>query len=440
MSGNRTPQLLIIAACLVLAGLFYYFYIEAGKNKFDWRDTWPKKAYKETDDQPYGAQIAHRLLADYFPGVKRVDILRKVSDELPRDSGQHHNYFFVGEGMFMDSLDTERLLDFVRAGNTAFISSKSVPFDLMFHLYYEQCSDEAWEEYRVTSDSVVRLSLPQPGGKPLEGFFHFAEKNRPVMYQWHYIPDLYFCGELPHRPIGRLNDSLINFAQFRYGKGQFLLHTNPLVFSNYSLLRPETRPYVEGLLAWLPEGDLYWDALSRVPERVARRANANRRGHNTRELDDEHPLTYILQQPALAWGWYILMGLTGLWFVFRAKRRQRIIPVLRKNENTSYEFIQTIANLHFRERNYGGLCFQSMKLFLSHVRERYGLAAPMVPETNLPRTDEDYFRRLAAVSEVPEDIVRNIFTQYTATVQYQADEDMMVNLHLSMEHFWKKAK
>jgi hypothetical protein len=173
---------------------------------------------------------------------------------------------------------------------------------------------------------------------------------------------------------------------------------------------------------------------------VARRANANSRGLPSRSLADEHPLTYILQQPALAWGWYILMGLTGLWFVFRAKRRQRIIPVLRKNENSSYEFINTIANLHFRERNYDGICMQNMKLFLAQIRERYGLAAVVNPVTHEARTDDDYFRRLSAVSEVPESALRDIFTQYAACVQYQTNEEMMVNLHLATEAFWKKAK
>ncbi len=440
MSSNRTPLVLMIAAGLLLAGLFYYFYTISNRDRYDWRDAWPKKAYAETDKEPYGTQMAHRLLADYFPGKKQVDITRKISSELPSDSAQHYNYVFVGEGMFLDSLDTERLLDFVRAGNTAFISSKCVPFDLMFHVYYDQCGDNEWDEYEEYSDSLVRLSLPQPSAGKIEAQVHFAQKNRPIRYDWHHIPAKYFCGELPHRPIGHLNDSLINFAQFRYGKGQFLLHTNPVVFSNYSLLRPSTRPYVEGLLAWLPEGQVYWDALSRVPEVVARRANANSRGLPSRSLADEHPLTYILQQPALAWGWYILMGLTGLWFVFRAKRRQRIIPVLRKNENSSYEFINTIANLHFRERNYDGICLQSMKLFLAQIRERYGLAAVVNPVTHEARTDDDYFRRLSAVSEVPESALRDIFTQYAACVQYQTNEEMMVNLHLATEAFWKKAK
>ncbi|HNM27256.1 MAG TPA: hypothetical protein PKL15_17555, partial [Saprospiraceae bacterium] len=148
----------------------------------------------------------------------------------------------------------------------------------------------------------------------------------------------------------------------------------------------------------------------------------------------------MLQQPALAWTWYLLLGLAGVYIVFRARRRQRIIPVLPKNENSSYEFITTIANLHFRDRNYRGLCLQSMKLFLAQVRERYGIIAPMDSGTGTPRVDGEFFRRLSEHSEVPESQIRDIFTQYNNTVQYEPTEAMMVDLYLSMEAFFKKAK
>lgn len=438
MSSNRTPLLIALLAIILLAGAFYLVY-DSGKPKFDWRDSWSKKAYKETNDQPYGTQIIHRLLETYFPGKKLVDIQKDIARELPLDStGSKNNYFFVGEAMYMDSTSTEHLLQFVAAGNTAFLSSKTIPFDLMLHLYYQECAESEWSDYSFMEDTMALLTLREPSDMhPSHVSVHFARQNKPADYNWHYIATQYFCDSLSHHPLGYLNDTLINFAKYPYGKGQFLLHTNPIVFSNYSLLRPEMHPYLEGVLSWLPEGNIFWDAVSRVPEAVGRRRNHSA---HARTLDDEHPLTYILKQPSLAWAWYLLAGLAGAWLIFRAKRRQRIIPVLPKNENSSYEFISTIANLHFREKNYQGLCVQNMKLFLAHIRERYGLVAPIDPKTNFPRVDDAYFRRLAVTSEMPETQIRQIFTQYAAIVQYQPTEEMMIDLHIAMEGFWKRAK
>lgn len=433
MPSNRTPLLVALVAVVLLAVVFYFSY-QSGKPKYDWRDSWAKHAYKETSAEPYGTQVAHRLLEKYFFGKKLTDIQKNIADELPLDSTGQSSFFFVGEALYMDSLSTGRLLEFVRTGNTAFLSSKTIPFDLMFHLYFKECPEAAWNDYDFYSDTAAKMTLREPSGIAVQ--VHFAEQNKLKDYRWHFIDEMYFCDSLAHHPLGFVSDSFINFAKFPYGKGQFLLHTNPLVFSNYSLLRAETRPYMEGLLSWLPEGDIYWDAVSRVPEAIARRRNNS----FARSLDEEHPLSYILKQPPLAWAWYLLFGLAVTWLIFRAKRRQRIIPVLPKNENSSYEFIATIANLHFKEKNYQGLCIQSMKLFLAQVRERYGLVAPIDPETHAPRVDAEFFRRLATVSEIPEPHIRDIFSQYAATVQFQPTQEMMVDLHLALERFWKKAK
>lgn len=435
MSSNRTPLLIALIAVALLAGVFYFTY-QSGKPKYDWSDSWSKKAYQETNAEPYGTQITHRLLGNYFPGKKLEDIKKSIPAELPIDSSGSSNYCFVGEALFMDSASTDHLLKFVEAGNTAFLSSKTIPFDLMFKLYYRECPEAEWDDYSSFSDTLVRMSLREPANTGNTAF-HYGFQNKPRSYNWHFISTWYFCDSLAQHPLGYLNDSLINFARFPYGKGYFLLHTNPLVFSNYSLLRTDTRPYVEGVFSWLPEGNIYWDAMSRVPEAVARRRN---RSGYARSLDDEHPLSYILKQPPLAWAWYLIAGLALTWLVFRAKRRQRPIPVLPKNENSSYEFISTIANLHFKEKNYQGLCIQSMRLFIAQIRERYGLLAHLDPDTLKPHMDDAFLQRLAAVSEIPEPQIRDVFTKYLAAVQYQPTEEMMVDLHLAMEQFWKKAK
>jgi len=439
MQTNRTPIYIAVFAVLLLGAAFYFLY-EDGKPKYDWSEhSWQKKdGYSEKNVQPYGTNIAHRLLTSYFPGKKLADLQEDVASELPNDSiGNGDNYVFIGEALFLDSLGTDRLLKFVEAGNTAFISSKTIPFDLMNYVYFDECDEAPWSDYGSYEDSSGWLSLRTPTLPDTATRYFFAVQNKPQSYKWNYIERYTFCDSLQHFPLGYINNKEINFASYPYGKGRFLLHTTPLAFSNFSLVRTETRPYAEGVWAHLSEGNIYWDAVSRVSESVGRRRNGSNRVNST---PDEHPLTYILQQKALAWAWYLLAGITGLWILFRAKRRHAIIPVLKKNENSSYEFIGTIAHLHFREKNYQSLSTQGMKLFLAQLRERYGLVAPIDPQTQMPRTDDEFFRKLAAVSEIPEATARKIFERYSANVRYQPTEEMMVDLHLAMEGFLKEAK
>jgi len=434
--NNRSLYILLALALLALLGILYWRYTSQ-KAQFDWQDSWVKNAYSESNDQPYGTQILYRLLEGYFPGKRLSDIKKNVAQELPLDSAGHSNYVFVGEALYLDSLSTQRLLSFVAAGNTALLSSKTIPFDLMFYLYYEECEEAEWNDYAMEEGKMMSVSLLEPElSRPV--LLHYARQNIPEAYRWSYIESLFFCDSLPHRPLGYLADSLVNFAEFPYGAGRFLLHTTPIAFSNFQLLRPDSRRYAENVLSHLPEGDVYWDACSRIPEAVGRRRNQG--AGNSRQQQAEQPLAYILKQPALAWAWYLLVALAALYVLFRAKRRQRIIPVLGKNENSSYEFITTIANLHFREKDYQNLCFQNMKLFLAQVRERYGLVAQLHPDNHTPRIEPDYMERLARVAERPEEQVRDIFRQYAATIQFEPTEEMMVNLHLAMEKFFKQAK
>lgn len=436
MQNRRTPLLFALAALALIAAMFYFVY-ENNQPKFDWEESgWKKKGYSEKSAEPYGTQIVHRLLERYFPGQALTDLQKDVAKELPADSTA--NYVFIGEAMFLDSAGTQRLLGFVEAGGTALISSKTIPFDLMTFVYFEECEEAPWSDYDMLEDTLALLSLRTPLLPDTAVGFYYAKQNIRQSYRWHYIDSFHFCENLPQYPLGYVNGSWVNFAEFPYGKGRFLLHTNPIAFSNFSLLRPETRPYAAGVFSHLKEGDIYWDAVSRIPEAVGRRRNGS--DFANRGLPEEHPFSYILQQPALAWAWYLLAAMAVLWLVFRAKRRQRPIPILPKNENSSYEFISTIAHLHFREKNYSGLSAQTMRHFLGQLRERYGLVAPLDAESGLPRTDDDFFRKLAALSEVPELEARRVFALHAQTLQYEPTEEMAVDLHLALEAFLKSAR
>ena len=439
--SKRLPLLIGIPALIILLALLVY-YRQGGQDRFDWRENRANKAYRNTNDQPYGTQVFFNLLEGYFPEKEVLVLSTNVEEELPLyNAAGLASYVFVGEAMLYDSLALSRVLEFIRRGNTALFSSKSLPFDFMSSLDSIQCAgdyDTGWSDYGFTYDSLALLTVDETGGNKQYPFF-FSDRNEMQGYYWSFINDKYFCDHKPLQVLGRLNDSLVNFARIPYGDGFVLLHTTPIAFTNLHLLRPEGRAYAEAILAYLPEGTVYWDAASHISEAVARRRNRNKSSF-ARELPEEHPLSYLLRHLSLAWAWYLILGLAFLYLLFRAKRRQRIIPVLHKNENSSYEFISTIAHLHFKEKNYQSISIQSMKLFLAQLRERYGLVVLLHPETNKPKVEKAFFSRLAQVSEVPETQIQAIFTQYANAIQYEPTEGMMSNLYMAMDAFWKQAK
>jgi hypothetical protein len=430
--SNRTLILVISLAALLLGGVFYWLR-DGSRDEYDWfEDSMEKeRGYSEKSVQPYGTHIMHEVLTSYFPDYKLKDIRKGLAEDLPESAYSRDNYVFIGEALFLDSTDNEHLLDFVYRGNTALISSKTIPYELISRITDLSCDDYAWRDYGYITDTtgILSLSLPDSGH---EARYYYARKNVITSYNWHYFDQETVCNQEDFHTLGRLNGSYPNFVLFNYGEGRFLLHTTPIAFSNFSLLRTDTRLYAERAMSFLSEGNIYWDASSRVPESVGRTRN------NTGDREETGILTYILKQKSLAWAWYLLLGTSLLWIAFRARRRQRVIPVLKPVENASYEFISTIADMHFQEKSYKSVSKQAFRHFLQHLRDRYGVVIHLNHDGMLSDSSTSA-ARLSYLSGISEAQILDIFEQYTAISRYEPTEQMMTDFYQALEAFMKNA-
>jgi len=423
---NRTSYIIFGIAALLLLTIFLL--LQQDQSKFDWQET-----YEEAEKDPYDTYIIQQLLEGYFSEEEFTIIEESIAAELPLN--QSATYVFIGEAQLMDSTDMEQLLEFVYNGQTAFIASRLLPPTLQDELYNEVC-DEGWWAYHDeywSASMPVNLLHPQlrlPEEVPL----HHVYQNDTIYYRWQYFDPSSFCeDETAPIQLGYALDSLVNFVQVSYGKGQFLLHTMPIAFTNLPMLEEEVVEYASRVFTHLPEAPIYWDRSSRVSEEVAKRAYFPNESDYSRGLSDESPLQYILAQPALAWAWYIALGLGLLYLLFRAKRQQRIIPVLETNTNTSLEFIATIGRLYFLQNNHKKLALQKMKLFLNDIREKYQLA------TN--ELDELFAEKLAMRAEVSKPLIDKILL-YNKNINSSkfVSENTLLEFHRLLTEFWQATK
>ena len=418
---------LILAVVLATATLMLLF--RETSRHFDWKET-----YDETSRQPYGTHVIFELLQGYFPGSP-VEVLADSLRGLLPEHNESANYVFVGQALYMDSSDVNTLLQFVEAGNLAFISSKTIPYGLMAYLYNEECDDIYWEDYNMTSDTAARLNFEHAALHADTGYtFEYIARREAMPYSWSYIDPFYFCQkENGLVPIGMMNDSLANFARAPYGEGFFYLHTTPLAFSNIQLLEESGLEYANRAFSHLQPGPIYWDRYSRAPEWMGRRMNNRGNALANRELSKESPLQYILGQPPLAWAWYLLLALGVLFLIFRAKRKQRIIPVRDTNVNTSLAFISTIGRLYFIQNNHKKLALQQMKLFRAFLRERY-----FIQSRDL---DKSFMERLAHKSEIPEETIEKIILLYKNIRNSSfVSENTLIDFHRLLDGFYKNCR
>ncbi|NRB50931.1 MAG: hypothetical protein HRU41_24895 [Saprospiraceae bacterium] len=417
--------ILFIALGVVILFLLYLNIQQ--QNSYSW-----KQHYLQDSMDPYGSSYFSEL-TEKVQCLDSLTILRTpIAESLP-SAANGSNYIFIGEGMNLSTEDLDQLLDYVDFGNTALLTCRIFPVELIDNIYPMPCDSTKWYGLSSTWDTTAQMSLNHPDLLSDSIFlFSFYNRERISYYAWQFISHLHICDSLEgFTELGRLNNGLANFVRIPYGDGYFYLHTNPIAFSNLSLLERSGVNYSELVLTHLQDGPVYWDEQSRISLNVGERLNGN--SLLDKNLDSKSPLQFILSQPSLAWAWYILLAMGLLYLIFRAKRRQRVIPILEPNNNTSLQFISTIGRLYFMQSNHKQLALQKMRLLQVFIREKYNM--------NSRELDEDLATRLAARSGVGREHIQHIFNMHKNIASGSfVSENTLIDFHKALEKFYHNCK
>lgn len=142
-----------------------------------------------------------------------------------------------------------------------------------------------------------------------------------------------------------------NFIKINHGKGHLYLHSDPLIVTNYYLLKPGNEKYVQDVFSYLPVRKSIWFS-----------------GDNKNVVESRSPLRFILSKPALKYAWWLLLAGLLLFIIFNAKRKQRIVPIVEPLKNKSVEFVKSIGNLYLQEGDFHDMMAKKAQYFLNRVR------------------------------------------------------------------------
>ena len=122
----------------------------------------------------------------------------------------------------------------------------------------------------------------------------------------------------------------------RYGKGEIIYVSMPLLFTNYGVLDRNTSPFLFRLLSLIADMPVY-------------RTEAYMDNHEILgDTESLSPLREFIKRPALRWALYLALIGVVLFMIFTARRRQRVIPVMEPPKNRTLEFIQLIGTLYWQ--------------------------------------------------------------------------------------------
>nr|WP_199158294.1 DUF4350 domain-containing protein [Pedobacter sp. ASV2] len=391
MSGLR--KYLIISAVLLVLYLFVQYFKQKPTN---WTPT-----YLTEDKIPFGTYILRQRINDIFPAAEVKKSRKPVYNTLKDKIEGTSNYFIIASSVKIDKLDYQEMVKYMESGNNIFIASFEIYGKLSDTLKLDISSDFALGNKDKISINFTNPSLIKSKGYYFDKgisqqFFQKLDSAKAII-------------------LGKRDNKEANFIQYKFGKGSLFIIPNPQLLTNYSLLKPDGLDYASKALSYLPKAKtIVWDE------------------HFTKPFEeDTSPLRVIFNNPPLKWAYYIAMFGLLAFVLFEIKRRQRIIPVISRLNNTSVEFVKVIGRVYYQQRNNRDIAEKKVKFLFEYIRNKYRLKTL---DLNL-----EFKEKLIHVSDATPETVENLFIEIYHLGRGQMVSDQhLINLNKAIEQFYKQ--
>ncbi len=386
-----------------------------------------------------GTFLLYQLLRNYTitASLQKIQTSKnsELSDILPKTSenGLPNIYMSIVENQNLNYEDNKWLLEFVEEGNCAFIASdelygtlKSTLFDYSYSVFNDNYYDTSvvlnfyHPNLKQDDPLTIRNGDLNSHGFPRYktwGFFNNSNLNLDA------IKIVYVS--TPQFPVA---------VKLKYGAGYFIIHTIPPAFSNLNMMKESGKIHAETVLSHLPQGNIYWHQnfgnYSEYRGYTNPKRSSGNSGSDEPNTPRSSPLQFILKHPSLTIALILLMVGVLLYMIMGSKRRQRIIPPVESNENTSMEFVETVSKLYFQQRRHDKLIKHKEQILLSFIRHQYYISSPKVTE--------DFVKKVSEKSGIEEDKVKNIFISLKrGKTNRNISQKELIDLYNELEYFYK---
>lgn len=325
---NKTFKIyaVIFIIILIVMGMFEM----NKKTVLDWR-----KNYDTEKKTPFGLYIFDQESNNFFH--KKLEKVRAspYSYYQKNKKKKPHNILIIQKNL--DETSWEYIMDEVSKGSDIIWFTNETTAKLRDTLgfrfktisyeddYYLQLTDKKLSNSRLFVDK-----LPENKG------FSYIRK------------DIEILGKTLKKTKDSTTSINADFIKVNFGKGHFYIHSEPLILTNYYLLKSKNK-YQESVLSYFPNRETIWFIETDTPLSMS-------------------PMRFILSNPPLKYAWYLLLAGLLIFVFFNAKRKQRIVPINQPLKNTSLDFIKSIGNLYLQEGDFHEMMAKKAQYFLSKIR------------------------------------------------------------------------
>ncbi len=369
----------------------------------DWR-----KTFNVRDKIPFGLFVFHEELPNIL-GTDRIyqDFGDTFYEEISRlDSAKKYDValIHIDEYSSYDEEDIQKIIHYAHQGGEVFIAALYLSPLLMdtLGIHAERIDYARF----LPNDNRVTYSLAKDTAR--------IKVDKVQEYRVFSKLQSSTCTVLGH--LHSRGRALPNFVRVSVGKGNIYLHSLPDIFTNYHILRESRYDYVAKALHALQHQEIFL-------------ADSYYEWEKPRT-----PLRVILTQPGFYQAWYLLLIGLLLLLVFKSKREQRALKVIKPEPNLSKEFAHTIGNLYYENGHPGNIIHKKIDYFLFMIRSLYHLETWDI-------LDDKFLKHVSLKSGVaPEETkaLMQLLESYRKSTQHQLEDVKIVNN--SIEDFKQKAQ
>ena len=378
-----------------------------------------KESYIYTDKRPFGTYIAYRQLQEMFYRNTLREEKRNFEEGGRYLEDTASLYICITHTLYSTDDDATALVRFVEKGNDVFISARQFDEYFLDKLdcsvnpinYLEEYSEKPYQNTTI----AIKKGLPVDSGR--YGYFYFPLSASFSKYKHDNT-----------RVLGLNSSGQPDFIVIFKGKGHVFLHCEPRAFSNYFLLQQNNYQYLEktfGFPAAYPE-HVYWNTYY-AKLRSKEQANHQHSDDNS----SFSSFSTLLSYPPLAKAFWLTLTLLLLYILFGVKRRQRIIELIKPNENSTVTFTETIGRLYLQKKDNKNITDKMITYFNEYIRNNYFL------NTNL--INDDFVTTLSRKSGVPREKIDSLYRAIAYSQNHQVIDDFqLMSLNEQVKDFFKR--
>lgn len=352
---------------------------------------------------PHGYKIFNNNKDKWYSDIESVYMpLYKYADKHEDflDSTKPSSLLITGENiLYMSDSSTKILFDYISTGHDVLITSNDISFT-------EEYINTVIDYESFYSDTTIFVLTDEDSSQCKQShsygtnYFTFYPDNSEIL------------GGIKHK-----NKIYVNFIRISYGGGNLYIHLNKDVLQNEKFMDSRNLAYLNKMLSVIPDGKVY---------------EFNPKYEYETPRPKNQALSFILDNPPLRHAWYLILATLVIFVIFNARRKQRVVPIVKPLLNRTVEFVDSVSKLYLLKSkdNYELIAKKEVKYLLEFIRTKLFL--------NTSDLDDKFINELSMKTGIDIDEITSLIKNVRSVIDGgYINKQRLITLNSKIENFYK---